>query len=80
MLKMQLAAKEAALAQLEMLAITAAESAEQSSALRTDLARKTHQLADQSHQLAHLHDKVSCTPNPHIQAIDAVARLTAEKE
>ena len=58
-LKMQLAAKEAALAQLEMLAITAAESAEQLSALRTELARKTHQLADQAHQLAQLHDKVS---------------------
>ena len=58
-LKMQLAAKEAALAQLEMLAITAAESAEQSSALRTELARKTH-------QLAHVHDKVGrAFPTPH---------------
>ncbi len=63
-LKMQLAAKEAALAQLEMLAITAAESAEQSSALRTELARKTHQLADQAHQLAQLHDKVGASSDP----------------
>ena len=77
---MQLAAKEAALAQLEMLAITATESAEQSSALRTELARKTHQLADQSHQLAHLHDKVSATPCPHCQAIEATAPLAFDKE
>ena len=69
-LKMQLAAKEAALAQLEMLAITASESAEQSSALRTELARKTHQLADQAHQLAHLHDKVAGSSALHINDDD----------
>ena len=63
-MKMQLAAKGAALAQLEGLADTAAESAEQLSALRTELARKARELADQAHTLSHLHDKVSGSRDP----------------
>lgn len=60
-LKTQLAAKGAALAELEALADGAFQSAEQAAALRSELARRTHQLADQAQALLALRDKVrSC--------------------
>ena len=58
MLKIQLAAKEAALAELAALGDVASQSAEQVSSLRSELARRTHQLAEQAHALTQLQDQV----------------------
>ena len=58
MLKIQLAAKEAALAELAALGDVASQSAEQVSSLRSELARRTHQLAEQAHALNQLRDQV----------------------
>lgn len=67
MLKIQLAAKEAALAELAALGDVASQSAEQVSLLRSELARRTHQLAEQAHALTQLryqvwlsHSSLSC--------------------
>ncbi len=57
-LKIQLAAKEAALAELAALGDAALQSAGQVSTLRSELARRTHQLAEQAHVLTQLQDQV----------------------
>ena len=57
-MRTQLAAKEAAAAELEKLADAAAQSAQQVAALRSELALKTQQLAEQQRLLAQYHDKV----------------------
>ena len=57
-MKTQLAAKEAATAELEKLADAAAHLAQQVAALRSELALKTQQLAEQQRLLAQHCDKV----------------------
>ena len=64
-MKTQLAAKEAATAELEKLADAAAQSAQQVAALRSELALKTQQLAEQQRLLAQHHDKVRRNAQTH---------------
>jgi hypothetical protein len=57
-LRAQLAAKQAALAELDVLADAAATAAAENSALSTDLAEKARALAEQEQRIAELRDKV----------------------
>lgn len=58
MLRAQLAAKQAALAELDILANAAEAAAAENSALSTDLAKKARALAEQEQKIAQLRDQV----------------------
>lgn len=65
MLQAQLAAKQAALAELDVLADAAGTAAAQNSAMSTELADKARALADQERKIAAMRDQVQLLNGHH---------------